>query len=94
MRVMRRRDLKPILHCITQSRHAGQQPIFLRNMLDTGQASVFDVDENGWTIIHWAVLVNDGPAVRLLLSYGADLHLSNDIIKFQISPFITACLSW
>ena len=93
IRVMRRRDFTRILHCISDSKDSSQRTDRMKRMLDIGQASVFDVDKHGWTIIHWAVLINDGLTVRLLLSYGADMHRLNTDVRSTNSPFITACLS-
>ena len=59
-------------------------------MLDCGEASVLDVDENGYAMIHLVTLQGSWDLAHMLISYGADINYVSQEGEFQMSGFMNA----
>ena len=59
-------------------------------MLDCGEASVLDIDKDGYTILYEAVARQMWELAHMLISYGADINYINQEEKCPISPAIKA----
>ena len=60
----------------------------VKHLLDVGKASVLDVDEKGYTLLHWAIQLNHWSMTDLLVSYGADINYLNPQARYPTSPFM------
>ena len=88
LRVMRRRHLGYIQLLLHGPQSYALKEI--KNMLDCGEASVLDIDEYGYTILHGAALRRKWKIAHMLISYGADINYVNQEEKGLSSPFIDA----
>ena len=88
LRVMRRRDfviIQTLLH--RRESYALKE---MKRMLDCGEASVLDIDEDGDTILKGAVAWAKWNLAHMLISHGADINYVNQEEKYPKSPFIDA----
>lgn len=83
---MRVRDFAPIQRILESSSKSWSLDE-MKRMLDLGLVSVLDIDDDGRTALHYAVIQQEWPIARLLISYGADVNHEN---KDSLSPFIDA----
>ena len=88
LRVMRMRAHHQIVRRDPQS----WAVVRVKGMLDTGQASVLDINSYGFTLLHMAIKDQMWDVALLLISYGAEMNLVNHKLKNQTSPFVDAFL--
>ena len=88
LRVMRRRDFGSIVLLLHGPQSYALKEI--KNMLDCGEASVLDIDEEGFTILHIAAFQREWKLAHMLISYGADINYVNNEKICPSSPFIDA----
>ena len=62
----------------------------LKHMLDCGEASVLDIDEDGDTMIQYVTARGNWSLAHLLISYGADINYTNQDGDLPTSAFIHA----
>jgi ankyrin repeat protein len=85
---MRKRDFGIIIALLTvRQSHALN---VMKCMLDRGEASVLDINSNGYTILQKVVARRKWNLAHLLISYGADINYVNQEEKCPTSPFIDA----
>ena len=89
LRVMRRRDFSGIIITLVD-RCQSFALKEMKRMLDCGEASVLDIDEEGFTILHIAAFQRDWKLAHMLISYGADINYVNNDKICPSSPFINA----
>ena len=86
LRVMRRRPYGKIKLLLNGSQsHALKE---IQTMLDCGEASVLDIDNYGFTILHMAVIRRRWKLAHMLISYGADINYVNQEDTCPSSAFI------
>ena len=88
LRVMRRRDFGIINTLLTGGQSYALEE--MKRMLDCGEASVLDIDKNGFTILQKAAVRREWKLAHMLISYGADINYVNQEEICPSSPFIDA----
>ena len=88
LRVMRRRPSLKIELLLNGSQSYALKEI--QTMLDCGEASVLDIDNYGFTILHMAVFKRRWKLAHMLISYGADINYVNQEDTYPSSAFINA----
>ena len=88
LRVMRRRDCGSIMALTTRPQSFALEE--MKRMLDCGEASVLDIDNKGFTILHMAAYTHMWELAHMLISYGADINYVNQEEQLPTSPFIAA----
>ena len=88
LRVMRRRNFGRINHLVEGCKSYALKE--MKGMLDRGEASVLDINQDGNTILHLVVFRHMWKLARLLVSYGGNIHYVNQEKESLRSPFIEA----
>ena len=88
LRVMRRRDFAIIRALLNRRQSYVLKE--MKRMLDCGEASVLDMDEDGDTILKGAVVFGNWNLAHMLISHGADINYINQEKQCPRSPFIDA----
>ena len=88
LRVMRKRDFSffAALLLVPESDAVKE----LKHMLDCGEASVLDIDENKSTMIQCVTIHGKWSLAHLLISYGADINYLSQEENFPMSAFMNA----
>lgn len=91
LRVMRRRDFKTIFRLLSGPESYALKEI--KRMLDCGEASVLDVDEDGVAMVQYATCRGwvKWNLAHMLISYGADI---NYVSQEKISPMSAFMNAW
>ncbi|KAK0514990.1 hypothetical protein JMJ35_002369 [Cladonia borealis] len=92
LRVMRRREFYTFAFLVSDDESYALKE--MKRMLDCGEASVLDIDEDGWTILQLAVRLQKWEVGHMLISYGADINYVDQEEKYPISIFIDAWSKW
>ena len=91
LRVMRRREPYNFAFLSCGESYALKE---MKRMLDCGEASVLDIDEDGWTFLQLAIRTQKWEVGHMLISYGADINYVNQEEKYPIPIFIDAWSKW
>ena len=88
LRVMRTRDFTPLNRMV----HSNETwaIIEMKRMLGSGEISVFDIDEDGDSILYNTVVQGSWDLAQLLISYGADMQYTGATSEYLDSPIIRA----
>ena len=86
LRVMRTRDFADFYALIYSSE--AWAVIEMKRMLDCGEASVFDIHEEGDSILHVAVINHRWDIAQLLIFSGADMHYTKPTSECLDTPFV------
>ena len=91
LRVLRRRESYNFAFLSSGESYALKE---MKRQLDCGEASVLDIDEDGWTFLQLAVRVQKWKVGHMLISYGADINYVDQEEKYPIPIFIDAWSKW
>ena len=92
LRVMRRRGFHTFAFLCSGSESYALKE--MKRMLDCGEASVLDIDEDGWTILQLAIRMQKWEVGHMLISYGADINYVDQEERYPIPIFIDAWSKW